>query len=25
VDRPAAQWLYDWMQDAAEGLDARAM
>jgi heterotetrameric sarcosine oxidase gamma subunit len=20
VDRPAAQWLYDWLQDAAEGL-----
>ncbi len=20
VDRPAAQWLYDWMEDAAEGL-----
>ena len=21
VDRSAAQWLYDWMEDAAEGLD----
>jgi heterotetrameric sarcosine oxidase gamma subunit len=25
VDRSAAQWLYDWLQDAAEGLGQRAM